>query len=124
MPTTYGLKPLPPPPFVTARRVSHGAHKKRSSRAAVKQCLTVFSLPVGIDLGTTNSAIAICVDGTVRLLSDHQGRETVPSVVTYTTVSIFISFACMHAYMHAEMHGMHLCLTRLNDIASGGMFVF
>lgn len=37
----------------------------------------------GIDLGTTNSAVAIIVDGKATIVPDAQGRRTVPSVVTF-----------------------------------------
>ncbi len=41
------------------------------------------SLAVGIDLGTTNSVVAIARDGTPAALHDETGRALVPSVVAY-----------------------------------------
>jgi molecular chaperone HscA len=39
---------------------------------------------VGIDLGTTNSLVAVVRSGLAETLSDEQGRELLPSVVHYT----------------------------------------
>src|SRR5260370_38594504 len=41
------------------------------------------SLAVGIDLGTTNSVVAIARDGKPAALHDETGRAMVPSVVAY-----------------------------------------
>ncbi|HET6922308.1 MAG TPA: TIGR02266 family protein [Anaeromyxobacteraceae bacterium] len=38
---------------------------------------------VGIDLGTTNSCVAIAVDGKARVLASRQGYRTIPSVVAF-----------------------------------------
>src|SRR3982074_619105 len=43
------------------------------------------SLAVGIDLGTTNSVVAIARDGKPAALHDERGRAMVPSVVAYPT---------------------------------------
>ncbi len=40
-------------------------------------------LAVGIDLGTTNSVVAIAQDGAPEVLRDDRGRALVPSVVAY-----------------------------------------
>src|SRR5579871_5946990 len=42
-----------------------------------------MSAIVGIDLGTTNSAVAAVLDGTPTVLADSQGRLTIPSVVSF-----------------------------------------
>ena len=42
------------------------------------------ALAVGIDLGTTNSVIAISTSGKPEVLRDAEGRGLVPSVVAYT----------------------------------------
>jgi molecular chaperone DnaK len=39
---------------------------------------------VGIDLGTTNSEIALYRDGRPEILADEQGRRILPSVVGVT----------------------------------------
>ena len=36
---------------------------------------------IGIDLGTSNSCVAVVVDGEPRVLADDQGNKTQPSVV-------------------------------------------
>ena len=41
------------------------------------------TLAVGIDLGTTNSVVAIARDGTPAALHDETGKALVPSVVAY-----------------------------------------
>ncbi|HRI50607.1 MAG TPA: Hsp70 family protein, partial [Pseudomonadota bacterium] len=38
---------------------------------------------IGIDLGTTNSLVAVVADGTPRCLLDEQGQALLPSVVRY-----------------------------------------
>ncbi len=43
---------------------------------------------VGIDLGTTNSLIAIVENKKVRFFADDQAREIIPSVVNYNNIEI------------------------------------
>ena len=38
---------------------------------------------VGIDLGTTNSLVAIVLNGTTEVITDEKGRFLLPSVVRY-----------------------------------------
>ena len=38
---------------------------------------------LGIDLGTTNSAVAVALDGAVRVLGDTEGNKLFPSVVSF-----------------------------------------
>ena len=38
---------------------------------------------VGIDLGTTNSCVAIAEGGKARVLESKQGYRTLPSVIAY-----------------------------------------
>jgi len=40
-------------------------------------------LVLGIDLGTTNSVVAVADAGSVRILADDEGRELLPSVVSF-----------------------------------------
>ena len=39
---------------------------------------------IGIDLGTTNSCVAIMDGGTARVLENSEGDRTTPSVIAYT----------------------------------------
>ena len=41
--------------------------------------------PIGIDLGTTNSVMAHCIDGEPTILRNHNGHRTTPSVVMLDT---------------------------------------
>jgi molecular chaperone DnaK len=42
-----------------------------------------MSAAVGIDLGTTNTVIAVVVDGIATTLEDDQGRRLIPSIVAF-----------------------------------------
>ncbi len=44
-------------------------------------------LAAGIDLGTTNSLIASVQSGDANTLTDHQGRDILPSIVNYQSIS-------------------------------------
>src|SRR3989344_6482277 len=39
---------------------------------------------IGIDLGTTNSAVAVVDSGTTKILENSEGNRTTPSVVAVT----------------------------------------
>lgn len=41
------------------------------------------SLSVGIDFGTSNSAVAVCKNGKTEVVPQLEGRLTTPSVVSY-----------------------------------------
>ena len=44
---------------------------------------------IGIDLGTTNSLVAVYRNGSVSVLKNHEDNELFPSVVTYEKNSTF-----------------------------------
>lgn len=60
---------------VPSRRAPHGACASASRAADGGVC--------GIDLGTTNSAVAVVVDGAAVIVPDADGHRTTPSVVAY-----------------------------------------
>ena len=39
---------------------------------------------IGIDLGTTNSCVAVLENGNARVLENAEGHRTTPSVIGYT----------------------------------------
>src|SRR5271166_5948652 len=60
--------------------VAHGGGDRQQGRRRHRRTLMTDEI-VGIDLGTTNSEIAIYRDGRPEVLGDEQGRVILPSVV-------------------------------------------
>ena len=59
-----------------------GRPRARGRRAPIRVTTRAASI-CGIDLGTTNSAVAVVVDGKPIIVADKDGNRTVPSVVSF-----------------------------------------
>jgi molecular chaperone DnaK len=49
-----------------------------------------MSKVIGIDLGTTNSCVAIVENGTTKVIENSEGARTTPSIVAYTSEDILV----------------------------------
>ena len=56
---------------------------RRVARARPPTAPSVHASICGIDLGTTNSCVAVVIDGRPVLVPDEKGRRTIPSVVHF-----------------------------------------
>lgn len=61
-----------------------------AARPAPQRCAQCRVTVVGIDLGTSNSAVAVFERGQGRVLPDESGRHTLPSVVSYTQDEVLV----------------------------------
>ena len=62
-------------------------------RALHKTCLIKeknMSTIIGIDLGTTNSCVAVVENGTPKVIENSEGARTTPSIVAYTSDEIIV----------------------------------
>jgi len=66
------------------RRPSTAVKLKKNSRRAGGPVRVVAEKVVGIDLGTTNSAVAAMEGGKPVIVTNSEGQRTTPSVVAYT----------------------------------------
>jgi molecular chaperone DnaK len=49
-----------------------------------------MSTIIGIDLGTTNSCVAVVENGTPKVIENSEGARTTPSIVAYTSDEIIV----------------------------------
>jgi len=49
-----------------------------------------MSKVIGIDLGTTNSCVAVVENGVTRVLENAEGARTTPSIVAYTDAEVLV----------------------------------
>jgi hypothetical protein len=67
---------------------------ERPLRSAARHCITRTGVVIGIDLGTSNVAVAVIEDGLPRILPDANGRVTSPSIVAFRKVCTVPYNAC------------------------------
>lgn len=59
-------------------------HKKKKNKRVKK------NIVVGIDLGTTNSSVAIIRNNNYEIIPDEYGNKTIPSIVSFTNFSKYV----------------------------------
>ena len=81
-PSADPAPPPSPPPHPLRSAVRPAKQQQQPARASVT-CAAGRSKVVGIDLGTTNSAVACMEGGKPTIIPNAEGARTTPSVVAY-----------------------------------------
>jgi molecular chaperone HscA len=62
------------------------------------------ALAIGIDLGTTNSGVAIVKEGAPQLIADSNGQELIPSVVNYDKDMVTVGYVAQEMAADDPIH--------------------
>ena len=57
---------------------------------------------IGIDLGTTNSCVAILENGVAKVIENSEGARTTPSIIAYTKDEILVGATAKRQFTPAS----------------------
>lgn len=75
-----------------------------TTAAAKKDTETKGGPIVGIDLGTTNSLVAVVRDGRVEVLNSREGKHLVPSIVSFVEDQPIVGYRAKHEKVRDAKH--------------------
>lgn len=74
---------------------------------------------IGIDLGTSNSAVAVVKDGSPVIIPLEGNRPTIPSIIHFGKVTGVLAFLIIWSFAHAIFKfSMKCCLPHLGTDAA------